>query len=248
MRIFILFVFCTMIANGTAHAKKRSIDIATNPEGVQARVYRIDKNLDVKYLAKCKTPCTTTFRVKQKGAYKYYVTFEKKGYVSERDLQIDLNIETLNIDQTLIPAEIARAQRIAKNEADRKASKERQLAKVAAEIENCRKLSREDTRFNRDMEPCRRLPATMPPKFMMQDYSGYCNVKFDILPTGNTANIIPTCTDSSLERPTLKSVQEWIYIPARKNGQISSSVGVEAKVQFIMTDEKGYRLPFPDTP
>ena len=79
------------------------------------------------------------------------------------------------------------------------------------------------------------------------EFSGYCEVKFDVSPEGDPFNIIITfCTNAMLKRSTVKSVQKWKYQPKIVNGTPVARSGVEQKVSYHLADERGRVLPFPD--
>ena len=100
--------------------------------------------------------------------------------------------------------------------------------------------------IKRDPAPINRIPPVFPARFMQGDVSGYCNVRFDINPEGKPFNIDTTiCTDSQLKAPTIKSVRKWNYTPQIEDGRPVSRSGLETKIRFDLTDERGERLPLP---
>jgi len=59
-----------------------------------------------------------------------------------------------------------------------------------------------------------RIPPQFPPRFAQGNHSGWCRVRFDVSPEGQTYNIETLiCTSDLLEEPTIKSVQKWKYAP-----------------------------------
>ncbi len=99
---------------------------------------------------------------------------------------------------------------------------------------------------DRDAQPLTRVPPEMPRRFLEGDNSGYCDVRFNVSPEGTPVDVDTTrCTDSELERSTVKSVEKWTFSPKIVNGRAVSRSGVEAKVRYVLTDERGKKLPLP---
>ncbi len=100
--------------------------------------------------------------------------------------------------------------------------------------------------IERELAPINRIPPVFPARFMQGNVSGYCRVRFDINPEGKVFNIDTTiCTDSQLRTATIKSVRKWRYTPQIEDGRPVSRSGLETKIRFDLTDERGARLPFP---
>ena len=101
---------------------------------------------------------------------------------------------------------------------------------------------------DRDAQPLVRIPPQMPIRFIsFTEHSGYCHVKFNVSPSGQPFDVTTTfCTDSSLKRPTIISVQKWKYNPKIVNGKPVARDGVESRITFSVQDERGRILPFPD--
>ncbi|WP_409433456.1 energy transducer TonB [Litorimonas sp. RW-G-Af-16] len=94
---------------------------------------------------------------------------------------------------------------------------------------------------DRDAQPLVRIPPIMPPR---AEKSGHCNVKFDVSPEGQPFNVTATyCTQSLFERASVKSVQKWKYNPKIVDGRSVSRAGVESKITFQLTDERGRLIP-----
>ena len=90
---------------------------------------------------------------------------------------------------------------------------------------------------DRDAQPLVRIPPIMPPR---AEKSGHCRVKFDVSPEGAPFNVNTTfCTQSLFERATIKSVQRWKYNPKIVDGRAVARNGVENKVTYRLTDERG---------
>ncbi|MBT5836802.1 MAG: energy transducer TonB [Hellea sp.] len=94
---------------------------------------------------------------------------------------------------------------------------------------------------DRDAQPLVRIPPIMPPR---AEKSGHCRVKFDVSPEGAPFNVNTTfCTQSLFERATIKSVQRWKYNPKIVDGRAVARNGVENKVTYRLTDERGQIIP-----
>ena len=94
---------------------------------------------------------------------------------------------------------------------------------------------------DRDAQPLVRIPPIMPPR---AEKSGHCRVRFDVSPEGAPFNVTTTyCTQSLFERATIKSVQRWKYNPKIVDGRAVARKGVENKVTYRLTDERGRIIP-----
>ena len=94
---------------------------------------------------------------------------------------------------------------------------------------------------DRDAQPLVRIPPIMPPR---AEKSGHCRVRFDVSPEGAPFNVTTTyCTQSLFSRATVKSVQKWKYNPKVVDGRNVARKGVENKVTYRLTDERGRIIP-----
>ena len=92
-----------------------------------------------------------------------------------------------------------------------------------------------------------RIALTFPPRFMQGNHSGYCTVRFDVTPEGQTYNIETLkCSSDQLESATIKSVKKWKYSPKVVDGKAVTRTGIESKIHFDIVDENGKKLPLPD--
>jgi protein TonB len=97
---------------------------------------------------------------------------------------------------------------------------------------------------DRDAQPLVRIPPVVPPRFLQGDNSGYCKVRFDVSPEGQPFNVVATyCTQRLFERASIKSVQKWKYNPKIVDGRSVARSGVESKITFRLTDERGKIIP-----
>lgn len=94
---------------------------------------------------------------------------------------------------------------------------------------------------DRDAQPLVRIPPIMPPR---AEKSGHCKVRFDVSPEGAPFNVQTTyCTQKLFARASTKSVTKWKYNPKIVDGRSVARTGVESKITFRLTDERGKILP-----
>ncbi len=94
---------------------------------------------------------------------------------------------------------------------------------------------------DRDAQPLVRIPPQMPPR---AEKSGHCRVRFNVSPEGQPFDVTTTyCTQSLFERPSIRSVQKWKYNPKIQDGRPVGRTGVESKITFQLTDERGKIIP-----
>jgi len=94
---------------------------------------------------------------------------------------------------------------------------------------------------DRDPQPLVRIAPIMPPR---ADRSGHCNVRFNVSAEGAPYDVQATyCTQSLFERATIKSVSKWKFNPKIANGRPVAMTGVENKVTYRLTDERGNIIP-----
>jgi len=86
-------------------------------------------------------------------------------------------------------------------------------------------------------QPLVRIAPIMPPS---AERSGHCKVRFNVSAEGAPYDVIATyCTQTLFERATVKSVSRWKYRPKIVNGRPVAMTGVENKVTYRLTDERG---------
>lgn len=124
--------------------------------------------------------------------------------------------------------------------ADTKKEREACLAAAA----NGKTISGETLANDTDAAPCLRIPPRMP---SLANHSGHCHVRFDIDRFGITENVKATgCTDGIFARPSERAVEQWAYYPKRVAGFSVPRLGVESKMSFKLTDERGDVIPEPE--
>lgn len=92
-----------------------------------------------------------------------------------------------------------------------------------------------------DEQPIVRIPPVMP---MRAEKSGHCKMRFAVSPQGQPFNIIATyCTSSIFKRASIKSVGKWKYNAKVVDGSAVVRRGVETKITFNLTGDRGRRIP-----
>ena len=59
----------------------------------------------------------------------------------------------------------------------------------------------------------RRTGPQYPLCALSYDLEGHCDMVFDVLPDGTTANILPVCTSRVFERDAVQAVRGWTFEP-----------------------------------
>ena len=94
---------------------------------------------------------------------------------------------------------------------------------------------------DRDAQPLVRIPPQMPPR---AEKSGHCKVRFNVSPEGQPFDVQATyCTESLFKSASVRSVQKWKYNPKIQDGRPVGRTGVESKISFRLTDERGNIIP-----
>ena len=94
---------------------------------------------------------------------------------------------------------------------------------------------------DREVQPLVRIAPIMPPR---AEKSGHCKVRFNVSAEGTPYDVQTTyCTQSLFERATIKSVTRWKFNPKVVNGRHVAMTGVENKVTYRLTDERGQLIP-----
>ena len=94
---------------------------------------------------------------------------------------------------------------------------------------------------DREVQPLVRISPIMP---LRAEKSGHCRVRFNVSAEGAPYDVVTTyCTQSLFERATVKSVSKWKFNPKIVNGRTVAMMGVENKVTYRLTDERGNIIP-----
>lgn len=94
---------------------------------------------------------------------------------------------------------------------------------------------------DRDAQPLVRIPGNMPAK---AEKSGHCLTRFDVSPEGSPFNVDAYyCTDRVFSRDSIKTTSKFKYRPKIVDGRAVAMRGVETKITYRLTDERGRIIP-----
>ena len=86
-----------------------------------------------------------------------------------------------------------------------------------------------------------RIPPQMPPS---AERSGHCQMRYNVDLKGQPFDVVATyCTEPIFEGPSVQSVRGWRYPPKIQDGRPVGRTGVESKISFRLTDERGNIIP-----
>jgi protein TonB len=98
-----------------------------------------------------------------------------------------------------------------------------------------------DIVIDREPQPLVRIPPKMPPR---AERSGHCQMRFNVSPDGLPYDVVATsCSQTLFARPSVKAVQKWKYAPKIQDGLAVGRTGVETRISFNLTDERGSLIP-----
>ena len=98
-------------------------------------------------------------------------------------------------------------------------------------------LRSNDVNFNRDGDPTPvvRINPSYPGRLADRGIEGQCDMMFDILPDGTTANVRAlNCTNSGFERTSIRAIQRWRYNPQVRNGEPSTYRGARTQLIYAL--------------
>ena len=94
---------------------------------------------------------------------------------------------------------------------------------------------------DRDALPLVRIPPIMPKQAKK---SGHCRVKFNVDKRGIPQDIVATyCSEALFKDASIESVAKWKFNPKIVDGRPTKRVGVESKITFRFTDDRGKIIP-----
>ncbi|MBR9824838.1 MAG: TonB family protein [Alphaproteobacteria bacterium] len=83
--------------------------------------------------------------------------------------------------------------------------------------------------------PVVRINPSYPPRLAERGVEGQCDMLFDIMPDGTTANVRAlTCTNTGFERASIQAVQNWRYSPFMRNGEPEVYRGATTQLIYRM--------------
>ena len=246
----VLALLFSLGISNNAIADKITVSVETEPSDVDARLYRLDDEWNAASLDTCSTPCILKMKAKKfkPEKYKYYVTFSKKNFVSDRDEPLDPDqLETGSV--TLFKSLKSMAQVKAERKLEYQEIRRDARDKLQDNIQSCREQASNPNSPDRDLAPCwRHVLATVPERLFSLKESGVCMAVFDVNSTGETENVQVKCSHPVLSSPAIKSVKSWLYLPKRISGNNVKSLAVEARVSFGVTDPNGNLYPTKEIP
>jgi hypothetical protein len=102
-----------------------------------------------------------------------------------------------------------------------------------------RKLLKMDKTKDADAVPCYRTPPMVP----AVNYSGECQLVFDVSAKGRVENAKATeCSDQIFAGPSLFAINHWSYIPKIERGVAVPRPDVKTRFRFDVTDFDGTLL------
>jgi len=109
------------------------------------------------------------------------------------------------------------------------------------------KLDRKDFKIqvsDRDAQPLVRMPGKVPDRALRDGKSGHCKMRFDVNTSGVPFNINAYfCSHSMFERESVRATSKFKYRPKIVDGNSVEMRGVETKITYRVTDERGNILP-----
>jgi len=109
------------------------------------------------------------------------------------------------------------------------------------------KIDRKDFKIqvsDRDAQPLVRMPGKVPDRALRDGKSGHCRMRFDVNTSGSPFNIVAySCTHSMFERESIRATSKFKYRPKIVDGLSVEMRGVETKITYRVTDDRGNILP-----
>lgn len=257
-------------ANATDNSRA-SITFGSEPEGVKVHVQKYSKKGKKRKGHSCITPCSmkikmdrySTFRFDKDGyaggtlsrtIRKPNKSFEKLIFTSpdfDAELatygvfQITLRTpdESLALKEEMRVRDLERKMAWDKKMAQRRVLEEKARAAHANPQEAVCPEGDENTSPD-DIVPLIRIPPIIPREAFRMHKSGHCKMRFDINPLGVPRDIeAVSCSDPVFEAASINSTKRWYYQPKLEDDKPVSQCGVEAKIKFILKDDRGATLP-----
>jgi len=94
---------------------------------------------------------------------------------------------------------------------------------------------------DKDAQPLVRIPGQMPDR---AEKSGHCLMRFDVSPEGAPFNVEAySCSSNVFKRNSIKATNKFKYNPKILDGRPVAMRGVETKITYRLTDERGKIIP-----
>lgn len=91
------------------------------------------------------------------------------------------------------------------------------------------------------LAPIFRPAPSFPHCAMSYDVSGHCDIVFDVMPDGSTANILPVCSHRFFERDAAYAVSRWTFEPPGESARLA----VLNRMTFLL--DEPIEPPAPET-
>ncbi|WP_083898933.1 energy transducer TonB [Robiginitomaculum antarcticum] len=92
-----------------------------------------------------------------------------------------------------------------------------------------------------DPKPTIRIPPVFP---FQATRSGHCKMRFNVDPDGDPVDIqVVSCSDDVFEENSKISLLYWKYAPALMDGSPVYACGIETKISYQLSDERGKIVP-----
>lgn len=90
-------------------------------------------------------------------------------------------------------------------------------------------------RVDGDPTPVVRINPAYPTNLAQRGIEGQCDMIFDILPNGTTANVRAlSCSNRGFERASVSAIQRWRYNPQVRNGQPITYQGARTQLLYSL--------------
>lgn len=223
MKLKLIVILAALLAIVAAtDAMSKDIFLTSDPAGAD-----VNLTLSSDKVLTCKTPCMLSFKPRRVKS----LSVNLNGYAPidqadpfDRDVEID-------------PRIYADALRSKKSRSMRprvifnfltQAERDVRMAKIMAErsaLIDCPI----DAETQPDAQPLVRVTPIKPSNI---SENSFCDVTYNVAPTGRPADINAICTDPVLKNPTVRAVEKWVHNPRILNGESVSRCGVENKIVF----------------
>ncbi len=98
-----------------------------------------------------------------------------------------------------------------------------------------------DNAYDQDAELIKSASPVMP---SAAEASGYCCVKFNVLTSGQTANVRHSyCTNHLFAKSAENAVSQWLYNPAKAKGAAVMRRGMSTQITFVLAESNGTIIP-----
>lgn len=98
--------------------------------------------------------------------------------------------------------------------------------------------------IDKDEQPIQRVVAKVPRKALEAGLSGHCLMRFNVDVRGTPFNVEAYhCSNKIFERNSIEAAKKFKYLAKVKDGVPIDRIGVETRITYKVTDERGRVLP-----